>query len=235
MIEFENTGKRYGGKWAVRGLTCGVEKGEIFGLLGPNGAGKTTTIRMMTGIVRPTEGRILIGGHDVVSDPLLAKSLSGYVPDSSYLYEGLSGKEFLAFISSLYGVEKDAAVRGIDRLMGIMGIMDAGDVLIGNYSHGMRQRLLFSAALIHNPKVLIIDEPFAGLDPYGIKTIKGLIRELSADGVAVFLATHSLHIAEELCHKAGIIHGGALVTVMDRKDFAGEDAGLEKMFIRLTS
>jgi ABC-2 type transport system ATP-binding protein len=235
VIEFVDAGKRYGGEWAVRGLSCSIQKGEIFGLLGPNAAGKTTTIRMMTGLVKPTEGRVLINGHDVVSDHLRAKSVSGYVPDKTYLYEKLTGREFLAFVSSLYGLKKAAATERIDRLMETMGVKDAGHELIESYSHGMRQRLLFSSALVHNPKVLIIDEPFVGLDPYGIRTIKKLMRDLSSDGVTIFLATHSLHIAQDLCHKAGIIRKGSLAAIVGREDFSGESGGLEEMFIKLTS
>jgi ABC-2 type transport system ATP-binding protein len=235
VIELEGAGKRFSNVWAVRGLTCKVQSGEIFGLLGPNAAGKTTAIRMMTGLVRPTEGRILIGGHDIVSEPLSAKSVTGYVPDKTYLYEKLTGREFLAFVSSLHGIEKHTAYGRMERLLDLMGIRDAENELIESYSHGMRQRLIFCSALIHSPKALIIDEPFVGLDPYGVRTIKGLMRDLASEGVSVFLATHSLHIVQDLCHRVGIIQGGSLVSTISREEFDRESGGLEEMFIRLTS
>ncbi|MBI5100839.1 MAG: ABC transporter ATP-binding protein [Nitrospirae bacterium] len=235
MIEFSNAGKTYGEKWAVKGLTFKIERGEIFALLGPNGAGKTTTIRMMTGLIKPSEGRVLIGGHDIVTDPLSAKRVSGYVPDKSYLYEKLTGREFMVFVSSIYGVGKSDAMKRTDALLTTVGIKEAEHELIENYSHGMRQRLLFASALIHNPEVLIVDEPFVGLDPYGVRMLTALLRELSGRGVTIFLATHSLHIVQELCDKAGIIQRGLLISILERDDFSRERGGLEEQFIRLTS
>lgn len=235
MIEFQNAGKIYSGKWAVRGLTFTVNPGEIFALLGPNGAGKTTTIRMMTGLIKPAEGRVLINGHDIVGQPLAAKAVSGFVPDKSYIYEKLTGREFLVFVASIYGLEKSDALERLHVLLGAVGIRDVEHELIENYSHGMRQRLLFASALIHRPRVLIVDEPFVGLDPYGVRMLAKLLRDLSSEGVTVFLATHSLHIVQDLCDKAGIIHKGSLISIMGKEDFSMEMGGIEEQFIRLTS
>lgn len=235
MIEFQNAGKIYGGKWAVRGLTFTINNGEIFALLGPNGAGKTTTIRMMAGLIRPTEGRVLINGYDIVSQSMEAKTVSGFVPDKSYLYEKLTGREFLVFAASVYGLEKSDALKRADVLLGVVGIRDVENELIENYSHGMRQRLLFASALIHRPKVLIVDEPFVGLDPYGVRMLAKLLRDLSAEGVTIFLATHSLHIVQNLCDKAGIIHKGTLISIIGKDDFGRGSEGLEEQFLGLTS
>ncbi|MFC1769461.1 ABC transporter ATP-binding protein [Nitrospirota bacterium] len=235
MIRFHNAGKQYGRHWAIRELDEHIAEGEIFGLLGPNGAGKTTTIRMMTGQVMPTEGSLILGGHDIMTEPLLAKGITGYVPDNSYLYERLTGREFLLFISSLHKLTKAQANERANEFLQTMGIEEAGNELIRNYSHGMRQRLLFASALIHNPKVLIIDEPFVGLDPYGVRTLTGLLKKLSSEGVCVFLATHSLHIAQELCHRVGIVYHGRLTHVMSQEEFSQERGGLEERFIELTS
>src|SRR6202142_2125506 len=235
MIEFQNAGKIYGGKWAVRGLTFTINNGEIFALLGPNGAGKTTTIRMMAGLIRPTEGRVLINGYDIVSQSMEAKTVSGFVPDKSYLYEKLTGREFLVFVASVYGLEKTDALERAGALLGSVGIGDAENELIENYSHGMRQRLLFASALIHRPRVLIVDEPFVGLDPYGVRMLAKLLRDLSVEGVTIFLATHSLHIVQDLCDRAGIIHKGVLISIIGKDDFGLGRGGLEEQFIRLTS
>ncbi len=235
MIDLLNITKTYDRTVAVRDVTCSVRGGEIFGLLGPNGAGKTTTIKMMTGLIRPTEGRILIAGHDVMDAPLQAKSAFGYVSDKSAFHEKLSGKELLLFVASIFGIKKDDAFRRADAMLDLVGIADEKDELIENYSHGMRQRLSFAAALVHEPQALIIDEPFVGLDPYGVRLITGLLGDLAQRGVTVFLATHSLHIAQDLCDRAGIMHRGKLVSIIERKDFSGEGNTLEERFITLTS
>jgi ABC-2 type transport system ATP-binding protein len=235
MIRCNNAGKQYARHWGIRGLTQHIKAGEIFALLGPNGAGKTTTIRMMTGQLLPTEGDIILGGYNIVTHPLQAKAITGYVPDNSYLYERLTGREFLLFISSLHKLSKVDANNRAKELLATMDIEEAADELIRNYSHGMRQRLLFASALIHRPKILVIDEPFVGLDPYGVRTLTGLLKTLSGDGVCIFLATHSLHIAQDLCHRVGIVHHGKLTHVMNSHEFSQERGGLEERFIELTS
>ncbi len=234
MIVLDGVSKSFDGKWVVKGLSLHVDKGEVFGLLGPNAAGKTTTIKMMTGLLRPTEGKVLINGHDIVKEPIKAKSILGYVPDKAFLYEKLKGREFLKFIASIHGIEKSMAFERIDELLGIFGIKEIEDELIESYSQGMRQRLLFLSALIHNPQALLIDEPFVGLDPFGVMMIKDMIRRLSSEGVAIFLATHSLHIAEELCERVGLISKGSLISTKNKKEIVSE-GGLQEFFLKIIS
>ncbi len=233
MITIDNVSKSFDAMRAVKGLSVFVTNGEVFGLVGPNGAGKTTTIRMMTGLLRPDSGKILIGSYDIVEEPVKAKSILGYVPDKAFLYEKLTAREFLVFISSIYNVEKPEAITRIEKLLDIFGIKEIEDELIESFSQGMRQRLLFASALIHNPEVLLIDEPFMGLDPFGIRMLKDVIRELSSKGVTIFLATHSLHIAEELCHRVGFINKGSLITIKNREEIKGIEGGLEGLFLKL--
>lgn len=234
MIILDKVSKSFDGKWAVKGLDLQVNRGEVFGLLGPNAAGKTTTIRMMTGLLRPTEGKILIGGYDIVKEPIKAKSVFGYVPDKAFLYEKLKGREFLKFVASIHGIEKSTAIKKIEELIGIFGIKEIEEELIESYSQGMRQRLLFLSALIHNPRVLLIDEPFVGLDPFGVMMLKDMIKKLRSDGVAIFLATHSLHIAEELCERVGLISKGSLISIKNKEEITTE-GGLEKLFLKIIS
>lgn len=231
MILLDNVSKSFDGRWAVKGLNIHVNKGEIFGLLGPNAAGKTTTIKMMAGLLRPTEGKILIDGYDIVKEPIKAKSLLGYVPDKPFLYEKLTGREFLIFIASIHSIEKSSAIKRIDELLDTFGIKDIEGELIESYSQGMRQRLLFLSALIHNPSVLLIDEPFIGLDPFGIIMLKDTIKGLGTEGVTIFLATHSLRIAEELCERVGLIRKGSLISIKQREDLIAE-GGLEGLFLK---
>jgi len=234
MMILENVSKSFDGKWAVKGISLHINKGEIFGLLGPNAAGKTTTIRMMTGLLRPTEGKILINRYDIVKEPLRAKSILGYVPDKALLYEKLKGREFLKFIASIHGIEKKTALKKIDELLGIFGIKEIEEELIENYSQGMRQRLLFLSALIHNPQVLLIDEPFVGLDPFGVMMLKDMIRRSRSEGATIFLATHSLHIAEELCERVGLISKGSITDIKDKEEIIRE-GGLERLFLKIKS
>ena len=233
MISIDDVSKAFGGISAVRDISLNISAGEIFGLVGPNGAGKTTTIRMMTRLLRPDTGRISIAEHNIVEEPIKAKSVLGYVPDKAFLYEKLTSREFLIFISAIYGLEKSDALREIDRLLGLFDIRDLEDELIESFSQGMRQRLLFASALIHSPKVLIIDEPFAGLDPFGVRLLKDVIRDLSEKSVTIFLATHSLHIAEELCHRVGFINKGSIASIRTKDEIKGMEGGLEGMFLEM--
>lgn len=233
MIRLNNLSRAFASKWALKGLELDIADGEIFGIVGPNGAGKTTAIRIMSGLLLPDEGQAVICGYDVAKEPLKAKSIIGYVPDKPFLYEKLTAREFLTFVSSIHRLPKDTAGLRIDELIRLLGIEDISNELIEGYSQGMRQRLVFASALIHSPRVLLIDEPFVGLDLPAVILIKGLIKDLSANrGVTVFLATHSLHIAGELCHRIGLIKEGKLISIKGKQEILSVEGGLEAVFLK---
>lgn len=233
MIQLNNISKSFDGIYAVKNLSVTVKKGEVFGLVGPNGAGKTTTIKILTGLLRPDEGSVFISAHSIIDEPVRAKSILGYVPDRAFLYEKLTAREFLKFIASLYGIEKSEALQRIETLTDTFGISDLRDELIESFSQGMKQRLLFASALIHDPEVLLIDEPFMGLDPFGVRMLKGFIRDLGSKGVTLFLVTHSLHIAEEICDRIGFIHKGTLTSIRSAEEIRNIDGGLEGLFLSM--
>lgn len=237
MIELDNVTKDFGTTVAVDSLTLRVAKGEIYGFIGPNGAGKTTTIRLMGGIIEPTSGRIRIGGIDMRKDPVAAKKIIGFVPDRPFLYEKLTGAEFMKFIGDLYGVERKAITSGAERLLNQFALFDWRHEIIEAYSHGMKQRLVIAAALLHEPEVLIIDEPMVGLDPAAVKMVKDIFRTLAANQVTIFVSTHTLGIAEDLCDRIGVIHKGRLLaqgTMAELNDAAKTGkAGLEEVFLTL--
>lgn len=238
MIELRNLTKKFGKIVAVNRLNLSVSEGEIFGFIGPNGAGKTTTLRMMSGILAPTEGSIMIDGIDMARQPEKAKQRMGYIPDRPFLYEKLTGMEFSRFTADLFGVEDGLFKEKSESLLKKFSIYDWRDELIESYSHGMKQRLIISAALLHEPKALIIDEPMVGLDPAGIRMMKNLFRDLSEKGTTLFMSTHTLSVAENICDRIGVIHKGKLIaigTVEDLKDSARvEEGDLEKVFLILT-
>jgi ABC-2 type transport system ATP-binding protein len=239
MIELLELTKRYGSTLAVDRLTLEVQSGEIFGFLGPNGAGKTTTIRMMMGLLQPTAGRVMLGGHDLAQAPIEAKQLCGFVPDRPHLYEKLTGAEFLEFVAGLYHVPATLARRRRDDLLGVFDLREWSAELVESYSHGMKQRLALAAALVHAPRLLIIDEPMVGLDPRGARLLKRTLRQLARTGVTVFMSTHSLEVAEETCDRVGIIQHGQLIAVgtldeLRRQAGGHADAKLEAVFLRLT-
>jgi ABC-2 type transport system ATP-binding protein len=237
MIELRNVSKHYGPKPAVRDLSLHIKAGELFAFLGPNGAGKTTTIKMICGLLFPSEGAVRVGGFDVVRDGDRARELLSYVPDPPYLYEKLSGREFLHFIAELYGLTKKDAERRIGEMIDLFNLHEFVDDLTERYSHGMRQRTVFAAALVHQPRVLIVDEPTVGLDPRSIRLLKDLLRAEASRGTTVFLSTHSLDIAQELADRIGIVDHGRLITcgTLDalRKQ-AALDGSLEDVFLKLT-
>jgi ABC-2 type transport system ATP-binding protein len=233
MILIDGVSKSFNGVYAVNNFSLAVEPGEIFGLVGPNGAGKTTTIKMMTGLLSPDKGKILLCNHDIVREPIRAKSVLGYVPDKAFLYEKLTLKEFMFFVSAIHNVSRTPALARIESLFDTFGIMDIENELIEGLSQGLRQRLVFSAALVHDPKVLLIDEPFTGLDAFGVRTLRETLGRLSLEGVSVFLATHSLHLAEDLCHRVGFIGNGALVAIRKKEEIKSMEGGLEGFFMRL--
>jgi ABC-2 type transport system ATP-binding protein len=238
MIRIINLRKQYGRLAAVDNLNIEVAPGEIFGFLGPNGAGKTTTIRVMMGILRASSGRVILGGHDVEQEPQQAKAIAGFIPDRPFIYEKLSGKEFLTFIAKLHRMESARLRRRIDELLEYFELANWQDELVEGFSHGMKQRLVLCAALVHEPRILIVDEPMVGLDPKGARTIKDLFRSLAKAGTTVFLSTHSISVAEEVCHRIGIIQKGHLIASGSMADIyrltRGHDRNLEDVFLELT-
>lgn len=239
MIEISNLYKRYGELNAVKDLNLSITAGEIFGFLGMNGAGKTTTIRMMTGILLPSSGTIKLGGFDIIEDPISAKGLTGYVPDRPYIYNKLTGREFLYFVSDLYNVKPKVAEERIDQLLSEYGLSDWQNELVESYSHGMKQRLATCAALVHNPKVLILDEPIVGLDPHGAKLLKESLKRYAKSGMTIFLSTHSLNVAQEVADRLAIIHKGAIIAQGSLSDMRSrtnvQNDDLEEIFLQLTS
>ena len=237
MIQFDNVSKSYGTKSAVIGLDLRIPAGELFAFLGPNGAGKTTTIKMLCGLLFPTSGRVLIGGHDMARAGDLARPLLSYVPDQPFLYEKLTGREFLQFIADMYGLPP---VLGRERMAEVIrqfALEPFVDDLTERYSHGMRQRTVFASALIHEPKVLVVDEPTVGLDPYSVRQLKDLLRRQADSGTTVFLSSHSLDVVEELADRMAVINHGRLVccgTLESLRNAAATDGSLEKVFLTLT-
>ncbi|MEW5723785.1 MAG: ABC transporter ATP-binding protein [Thermodesulfobacteriota bacterium] len=237
MIELLNLTKRFRQVLAVDDLSLTVQPGEIYGFLGPNGAGKTTTIKMIAGTLRPTSGRVFIAGRDLLRRPEEAKQLVGFIPDRPFLYEKLSGLEFLRFMAGLYGVNSHDFQDRADSLLELFELEEWRDELVESYSHGMKQRLIMSAALIHRPKVLVVDEPMVGLDPRGARLAANIFRQLKKNGVSVFVSTHTLSLAAQLCDRIGIILKGRLLTegtVEELKEKAGESKELEDAFLKLT-
>ena len=238
MIELKNLTKNYGTHSAVQGLSLSIGSGEIFGFIGPNGAGKTTTIKMMGGVMAPTAGSVTIAGINMQAQPQEAKRRIGFIPDRPFLYEKLTGMEFLRFTADIYGV---AAGRFRDKAaatLAMFSLTDWSNDLIESYSHGMKQRLIMAAALLHDPEVLIVDEPMVGLDPLAIIMVKKLFRQLAAQGVAIFMSTHTLKVAEDICDRIGILSRGRLLAVGTVEDLRREanvgSADLEQVFLNLT-
>lgn len=238
MIEIENVTKQYGKFCAVNNISLSVRPGEIFGFLGVNGAGKTTTLKMLAGILKPTSGRIRIGEFDISEQPEQAKAITGYIPDRPHLYNKLTGREFLYFVSELYRVVLADADERIDALLHEYRLTEWQDELIESYSHGMKQRLATCAALLHRPKVLIVDEPMVGLDPHGAKLLKDSFRQYAKAGMSILLSTHSLNVAEEVSDRLAIIHRGTIVSIGTLSDIKAQAGGshqdLEEMFLEIT-
>lgn len=238
MIELKNLTKTFGRYAAVQRLNLSIGKGEIFGFIGPNGAGKTTTIKMMGGVMAPTEGSVTIAGIDMQTHPQEAKRRIGFIPDRPFLYEKLTGLEFLRFTADIYGVSERGFADRAAAALSLFSLADWSNELIESYSHGMKQRLIMAAALLHDPQVVIVDEPMVGLDPLAIILVKNLFRRLAAQGVAIFMSTHSLTIAEDLCDRIGILNRGRLIASGTTDDLRREanvsGADLEKVFLNLT-
>ena len=241
MIELRGLSKTYnkGAVKAVKDLSLEVKTGELFGFLGPNGAGKTTTIKMMVGLLRPDAGEVLLGGVDARREPLAAKALLGYCPDEPVLYDKMTGSRFLAFIADMFAVSGADRAARVQELAETFEMKDALTEIISSYSHGMRQKISLMAALLHDPQVLILDEPIVGLDPRAAFTLKETMRSLCRKGKTVFFSTHIMEVAERLCDRVGIISRGELIAAAPLSDLrrkAGEkDATLEKLFLEMTS
>ena len=237
MIRTEGLVKRYGRFTAVRGVDLHVRKGEVFGFLGPNGAGKTTTMKMVAGLLKPSEGSVWVDGIDTSVDAVSVKRMIGYIPDRPYLYERLTGREFLRFVGGIYKLEDDVLKARSQELLTFIGLENFGDELVESYSHGMKQRLTLAAALLHRPPLLIIDEPMVGLDPAGAKLIKQVFREYAKEGRTVFVSTHTLEVAEAICDRVAISHKGTIVamgTVDELKELHTQGGGrLEDVFLTL--
>lgn len=239
MLKFEQVSKSYkkGAVKAVDDLSLHVEAGEIFGFLGPNGAGKTTSIKMAVGLLRPDAGHISISGYDIAKEPMLAKSVMGFVPDNPDLYDRLSGLEYLNFMADVYDVPTDLRRQRISRMLGMFELTNAVGDLIQSFSHGMKQKLALTGAWLHNPDVILLDEPMVGLDPRSAHLFKDLMREHCDGGKSVFFSTHVLEVAEKLCDRIGIISKGKLIacgTMAELRDQARSEESLENIFLGLT-
>lgn len=238
MIEFQQVYRSYGDKLAVEGLSLRIAAGELFALLGHNGAGKTTAIKMLVGLIRPGSGSVRIGGHDVVTSTREATSLVGYVPDQPFLYDKLSGREILNFVGRMYGMDNLQVERAIGREIERFELAPFVDELTETYSHGMKQRAVFASALLHSPRVLVVDEPMIGLDPHSMRLVKDLLRQEVAGGMCVLMSTHTLQAAEEISTRVGIMAHGKLLyegTVSHlRERFPAGQQSLESMYLALT-
>ena len=239
MIEINNVSKSYGQNKikAVDNLTLIVRPGEIFGFLGPNGAGKTTTIKMIVGLLRPDSGRVLVEGHDVVTDSLKAKQVTTYVPDYPAIYDRLTGLEYLNFIGDVYGVPREARLERIRRWLDVFELAQVITNPIQSYSHGMKQKIVLTASLLPAPRVMVLDEPLVGLDPRAAYQLKDLFREHCEQGKTLLFSTHIMEVAEKLCDRIGIIHKGRLIacgTMQEVKALGQTEQSLESIFLELT-
>jgi len=237
MIKTTQLTKTFGDKTAVKDLNLDIPAGELFAFIGPNGAGKSTTIKMLVGLLLPTDGNALIGGYNIRDNPVEAKRLIGYIPDFPYLYEKLTGREFMRFIGRIYDLPPVEMKSSIEYYLDFFGLRNIAENLIKNYSQGYRQRLVLASALLHNPKVLIIDEPMVGLDPRTSRLIKDILKERCREGVTVFMSTHTLAVAEEIADRVGIIHEGELIacgSLAELRRSSGIDGRLEEVFLKLT-
>lgn len=233
MLEIRNFSKTYKkGRPAVEGLNLHIKPGDIYGFIGHNGAGKTTTLRAVAGALDFEVGDIIIGGISIKDDPIACKKVMAYIPDNPELYENLTGIQYIKFIGDIYGVSKDERLKGISKFADAFELTSNLGDLISSYSHGMKQKLAIISALVHKPKLLVLDEPFVGLDPKAAYTLKQFIAELCESGSAVFFSTHVLDTAEKLCTKIAIIKEGHLVAEGDMETVKGDDS-LEQVFLEL--
>ncbi len=237
MIRLSKLTKRYGTFTAVNGIDLDVPSGELFGFLGPNGAGKTTSLRMIAGILQPTSGTVEIGGIDIARDPIAAKSKLGFIPDRPFIYEKLTGIEFLRFVAGLYGQVGAEVEHRARELMALFDLDEWREELVESYSHGMRQKLIVSSAFVHRPEVIVVDEPHVGLDPKSIRILRDLFREYVRRGHTIMMSTHTLETAESLCDRIAIIVSGKIAacgTMDDLRQQSEQGGGLEEIFLKLT-
>ena len=238
MLKLTNLTKKFGNFTAVNNINLEINAGDFFGFLGQNGAGKTTTIKMITGLYAPTNGTVQISGYDIQKDHIEAKKLIGYIPDQPFLYEKLTGREFLYFCGGLYKIEKSKLKKKIDETIDQLKIEQWVDKRTEEYSQGMRQRIAIASAMLHNPKLLVVDEPMIALDPQSALVVKNILKRKASEGVAIFMSTHSLNVAEEVCSRIGIIKDGQMI-FEDKKEVVEQIKGtdhlnLESLFLHLT-
>jgi len=238
MIAIHNLVKEYGKFRAVDGVSLKVPPGQIHGFLGPNGAGKTTTIRMVAGLLRPTSGRIEVNGNDLAGEPEAAKASLGFIPDRPFIYEKLTAGEFLRFHAGLYGLDGEGVSARVSEMLALFDLERWENELVESFSHGMKQRLVMSAAFLHRPQAVLVDEPMVGLDPRGARLIKSVFRRMSENGVAILMSTHTLEVAQEMCDRISIILKGRIIaegTVDELRRLAGtHDEQLTPVFLKLT-
>jgi ABC-2 type transport system ATP-binding protein len=237
MIAIENLVKQYGSFAAVNDITLDVKPGEIHGFLGPNGAGKTTTLRMIAGLLKPTSGRVIVNGHDMASEPEGAKASLGFIPDRPFIYEKLTAGEFLRFHAGLYGLHGGGVSGRAREMLELFDLARWEDELVESFSHGMKQRLVMAAAFLHRPRAVAVDEPMVGLDPRGARLIKDVFRRMSERGVAILMSTHTLEVAQEMCHRLSIILKGKIIaqgTIDEVRMMAGASDDLTSVFLKLT-
>jgi ABC-2 type transport system ATP-binding protein len=238
VIAIQDLVKRYGAFTAVDGISLEVRPGEIHGFLGPNGAGKTTTLRMIAGLLQPTSGRVIVNGYAIGENPDAAKASLGFVPDRPFIYEKLTAGEFLRFHGGLYGIDGNGIGERVREMLNLFELGKWEHELVESFSHGMKQRLVMSAAFLHRPRVVAVDEPMVGLDPRGARLIKDVFRRMSESGVAILMSTHTLEVAEEMSHRISIIQKGRIIaqgTVDEVRRLAGGgDEHLTAVFLKLT-
>ncbi|MBQ7579795.1 MAG: ABC transporter ATP-binding protein [Clostridia bacterium] len=232
MLVIENLTKKYGEKVAVNDLSLHIRPGEIYGFIGHNGAGKTTTLKSVVGILKFDSGEIFIDGNSIKDEPLKCKEKIAYIPDNPDLYDYMTGTKYLNFIADIFKVDEKKRREKIDEYAEIFGLSDDLGAPIASYSHGMKQKLAVISALIHDPKLIIMDEPFVGLDPKAAHTLKEIMRKICDDGGAIFFSTHVLEVAEKLCDKIAIIKDGRLIRSGTMEDVKGDDS-LEEVFLEL--
>lgn len=235
MLKFDNVTKRYGTFQALSNFNLTIADGELFGILGPNGAGKTTAMKIAAGLIRSNHGDVLVGKHSISTDALNAKRITGFIPDTPFIYESLTGREFMHFCAGLYDLDPTFTKERIDNLFDMFQIGNWSDKRSGEYSHGMRQRVVLASAFIHNPKVILIDEPMVGLDPFGVKLIKDVLINFCQEGGSVFLSTHTLSHAEEICHRVGIVSRSELVACGSINEIKSDMNRLEDAFLMITN